>query len=323
MNGEIKLITGNSIGQISPIFEKVIGQWAALAKLKFFLSTHDSVTPVPTFLFTGSHGLGKTYVAEKLANSMGRRFIEENCGIMTEAKDFVENVLLKRVIGDGPCTLFLDESHRLSPEITTMLLTLLNPSSDMVNEIYYKNWKVIFDLSKINVIFATTDAYRMFGPLVNRCERIYFESYTQEELLEMLHMYCPHAKFECNLQELSDACRGRGRDAFQLSQKIMRYLKSVKNRYLTDQGWNELKTIFEIQLLGLNRQEVKLLKIIADHDAISVANIALAMMINPDNVESEIEVRPRELGLIKSTSRGRSLTDAGIEYMERLSSNNV
>lgn len=314
-NGKIQLVTGNDVPIANLDFDQVIGQSAALAKLKFFLSTHDSETPVPTLLFTGSHGLGKTYVAKKMATCMGRRFIEENCGIMNTEKDFIEGVLLDRVLGDTPCTLFLDESHKLSSEITTILLSLLNPSSKMKNEINYKNWNIVFDMSKINVIFATTDAYKMFNPLVNRCERIYFDSYKKDELLDMMEMYCPNIKLYCNEQDLTDACRGRGRDTFQLAQKVNRYLKGNKAKVLDPAGWDELKNIFEINPMGLNRQEVELLKIVNDHGSISVSNIALAMMINPENVESELEVRPRELGLLQSTSRGRSLTKKGIEYI--------
>jgi len=317
INGKIQLVIGNDVPIANSDFGQVIGQSAALAKLRFFLATHDGETPVPTLLFTGSHGLGKTYVAKKMANCMGRRFVEENCGIINDEKDFIEGVLLNKVIGDTPCTLFFDEAHKLSSEITTILLSLLNPSSQMQNEISYKNWNIVFDMSKINVIFATTDAYKMFDPLVNRCERIYFDSYSENELLDMINLYCPNVRLDCNRKELTAACRGRGRDTFQLSQKINRYLKSTNSNVLDSNGWNQLKSIFEINYMGLNRQEVELLKIVHKNGAISVSNIALAMMINADNVESEIEVRPRELGLLQSTSRGRSLTKDGIAYINR------
>lgn len=314
---KIQLITGNDTPVENFDFDGVVGQSAALAKLRFFIETHDCETPVPTLLFTGSHGLGKTYVAKKMAKSMGRRFVEENCGIITTEKDFIEGVLFNKVLDENPCTLFFDESHKLSSEITTILLSLLNPSSNMKNEISYKNCKIVFDMSKINVIFATTDAYRMFNPLVNRCERIYFDSYNDNELLDMIHMYCPNIRLFCKLKELADACRGRGRDTFQLAQKINRYLKTINSSILDQDGWDRLKNIFEINPMGLNRQEVDMLKIVNSHGSISVANIALAMMINPENVESELEVRPRELGLLQSTSRGRSLTEKGIKYINR------
>lgn len=299
------------------LMEGIIGQQAAIAKLKFFASTHDEKTPVPSFLFTGSHGLGKTYVAEKLASSMNRRFVEVNCGAIESDKDLIEGILINRVIGDTPVTIFFDESHRLNSEITTILLSLINPSQKMKNHIHYKNWNLEYDMSKINVIFATTDAHKMFGPLVNRCERIYFEAYNHKDLINMLRLYLPDVNFECDLDDLASACRGRGRDTFQLSQKIHRYLKQNNTKTLDIKGWDEIKNVFEIYPSGLNRQEVELLEVIQDAGSISLSNLALSMMLNVDNIESELEVRPRELGFIQNSSRGRSLTEKGENYVSK------
>jgi Holliday junction resolvasome RuvABC ATP-dependent DNA helicase subunit len=83
-------------------------------------------------------------------------------------------------------------------------------------------------------------------------------------------------------------------------------------------GWEKIKSIFEIYPMGLNRQEVELLKIINEKGPISSANLALTMMVNTDNIESEIEIRPREIGLIESTTRGRILTENGKEYVRKL-----
>ncbi|MFA7218893.1 MAG: AAA family ATPase [Synergistaceae bacterium] len=318
-NGKIKLITKSSpLTEITPKFDKVIGQASAIKKMAFFIETHDMSTPLPTFLLTGSHGLGKTYIAEKIANCMGRRFIEVNSGMLDDQEDLVNEILLGRVIGDTPATLFFDESHRLNSEVTTALLSLLNPSSDHKNYLNYKEWSIEFDMRNINVIFATTDAHRMFGPLVNRCERIFFDSYNHDDLLAMLHLYCPDAYFCCNKEDLTNACRGRGRDAFQLAGKISRYLNQKNTPILSKIGWGRLKNIFEIYPLGLNRQEVELLHIVSTCGPISVANIALSMMLNTDNIESEIEVRPRELGLLQSTTRGRVLTEKGEKYIKKI-----
>jgi Holliday junction DNA helicase RuvB len=319
MDGKIELITGsNNIADLVPDFEKVIGQEFALKKLSFFIENHSSDNPIPTLLFMGSHGLGKTYVAEKIAKNMNRRFVEINCGVIETDKDFIEGVLLNRVLGDTPVTLFLDESHSLNSEITTILLSLLNPSSSMKNELRYKNWTILFDMSKINVIFATTDAHKMFGPLKNRCQEVYFESYDIDSLVNMLKLYCPNVKFNCDKNSLAEACRGRGRNAFVLAQNVNRYFSKKNTNVLGEIDWENLKSIFEIYPLGLNRQEVELLKIVYDQGPISSANIALTMMVNTDNVESEIEIRPRELGLVKSSSRGRMLSEKGIMYVESL-----
>ena len=319
MNQELKLITGSNYPIVAnTAFDRVIGQEAALKKLRFYIESHSVADPVPTMLFTGSHGLGKTYVAEKVAKSMGRRFVEVNSSLIKDNKQLVEEVLLQHVLGDTPVTLFFDEAHALNSEVTNTLLTLLN-SENTENSISYKGWNIVHSMVNINTIFATTDAYKIFAPLRNRCERIYFESYEKKDLLAMLAMYCPGAIFMCHQGELSEACRSRGRDTFSLAGKINRHLKREAEKVLTPELWQSLKDVFEIYPRGLNRQEVELLQIIGKNGPISAANIALTMMVNVDNIESEMEVRPRELSLIKSTTRGRVLTDEGQEYVEALS----
>jgi holliday junction DNA helicase RuvB len=322
MEAKIQLITNNNSTihntDISHL-ERIIGQKSAINKLKFFVNSHSSDYPVPTLLFTGSHGLGKTYLAEKMANAMGRRLIEINCGIIQTEKDLIENILISQVVGESCVTLFFDESHKLNTEVTTILLSLLNPSAKNQNIINYKNLGIVFDLSKINVIFATTDAHKMFGPLKNRCQEIYFNAYEKDDLINILKLYCKDIDLNCDLDDLSDACRGRARNAFVLSQNINRYFNGFHGKRILEQNnWDTIKNIFEIHAMGLNKQEIQLLKIIYDNNIISASNIALTMMVNVDNIESEIEIRPRELGLIKSTTRGRTLTEKGIEYIDKL-----
>lgn len=320
MKANVQLINDDSNKKDLNALQGVIGQKSAINKLQFFVKSHTEAYPVPTLLFTGSHGLGKTFLAKKMAKAMGRRLIEINCGILQTEKDLIENILINEVTGDSCVTLFFDESHKLNNEITTILLSLLNPSSTNQNILNYKNLGIIFDLSKINVIFATTDAHKMFGPLKNRCQEIYFNSYGKDDLIAILKLYCSNIDFRCDLDDLSNACRGRARNAFVLAQNINRYFVQFgeKNHILNQEDWIAIKDIFEIYAQGLNKQEIDLLKIIYEYKTISATNIALTMMVNVDNIESEIEIRPRELGLIKSTTRGRALTEKGMEYIENV-----
>ena len=46
--------------------ENVIGQEEAKRKLSFFAKSHCKETPFPTLLFTGSQGLGKTFMSQKV-----------------------------------------------------------------------------------------------------------------------------------------------------------------------------------------------------------------------------------------------------------------
>ena len=130
------LISGSGITTVdASVFDTMIGQEEARKKLKFYVQSHSPHTPFPTLLFSGSQGLGKTHMAEKVAEALGRDYIEVNCGSVTTARDLIKGVLLNKVAGERPKTILLDEAHRLSSEVTTELLTILNPNKDHTNTI--------------------------------------------------------------------------------------------------------------------------------------------------------------------------------------------
>jgi Holliday junction resolvasome RuvABC ATP-dependent DNA helicase subunit len=307
-------------GHVPPInlsgLDGFIGQESVTKKISFLAKSSSLEAPFPTLLLTGSHGLGKTYLAEKICNSLGREFIDSNSGMLKEKEDFISEVLSKI---SGPTTIFLDESHTLSKEITTLLLTLLNPTSSHQNSFERFGNTFIYDMRYINVIFATTDAYMMFKPLKNRCLPIYFSHYSNEDLVSILKYYLEGVKFTCNMNEIADACRSRARDAFLLSQNIKRFLLFKETDVISSEGWEEMKDIFDIFPKGLKREELTLLEAIRDYGPISSGNLARRLMVNEKNIKLEMEIRLSELGLIRSTTKGREITTAGSQYFNTLS----
>lgn len=299
----------------SSVFNTIIGQEEVKKKLVFFVKSHSDVMPIPTFLFTGSQGLGKSFMANKIAVATGRDIVEVNCGTVSTSKDFVERILFEKVAGSTPKTIFLDEAHKLTPEISTFLLTMLNPNEENVNRVAYGNLMVEYDFVKINTILATTDAYKIFRPLLNRCVEVYFNLYENNDLYNILRKYLPDIDLACNVDDIAYACRGRARDAFILSQNIKRYCSMTKKIVFEEGDWNEVKIVFGIHDLGLNSQEIRLMSEVADSQPVSSTNIAIKLGVSVQNVESELELRPRELGLIENTARGRILTDKGVAYL--------
>jgi len=298
------------------VFDSIIGQEEVIKKLKFFVGSNSSKTGMPNLLFSGSAGLGKSFMAEKVASALGRELVEINCATIETAEDFIEGVLIKKVSGFSPKTILLDEAHELSNDITTNLLTLINPNPSNVNRLSYKNWYIEYDFTKLNIILATTDAHKIFRPLLNRCVEVYFRLYSHEELYAILENYLPGISLKCNEEELAYAARGRARDAFLLSQNISRYCEMNKTEVFNNNAWNQIRDIFGIHAFGLKTQEVELLKIIKEDAPISLSNLAVKMGVNTSNIESEIEIRPRELGLIDNGGRGRILTDKGEKYLK-------
>jgi hypothetical protein len=80
--------------------DSIIGQTEVCKKLRFFAESNSKITPFPNMTFTGSQGLGKTYMAKKISEVLEREFIEINCGAITTFKDFVEKILIEKVLGE-------------------------------------------------------------------------------------------------------------------------------------------------------------------------------------------------------------------------------
>lgn len=298
------------------VFNGVIGQVNVLKKLDFYVKAHRHSMKVPSLLFTGSHGLGKTYIAERLAENLHRRFSVINASSVVKAQEFIEGAVFSSICGDKPVTILIDEAHSLTKEVTTVLLSILNPNSSNINIVEHKGIGISFDLNKINFIFATTDAHLMFQPLKNRCETVYFEPYATSETLDLLKFYVPTLKLSCDQEDIAMACRGRARDSFLLANNLKRYCAVNSRNEITQNDWNEIKKIFDIKPMGLNSTDYSVLKHINNNGPISCANLAYKFMVNEDNMRYEIEPRLHELNFIENTPRGRVVTEKGKRYIE-------
>jgi Holliday junction resolvasome RuvABC ATP-dependent DNA helicase subunit len=294
----------------------IIGQSEVCNKLEFFVKSHSAQTPMPTLLFAGSQGLGKSYTAQRVAKALNRELIELNCSMYEDADEFISEFLLKNILGETPKTILFDESHKLSPAITTLLLTLLNPNKDNKNYLQYNDWIIEYDLNLINAIFATTDTHKMAKPLINRCDPIYFSLYSNADLINIVKSYTNGINLSCNLEDLAKACRGRARDAFMIAQNVRRYCLIKSINVFDDKAWVDMKHIFGIQKEGLKTQEITLLRVISDYGPISGRNLANKMGLNLNNIEGELEPILRVLGYIDNSSLGRSLTNKGKQYLE-------
>ena len=299
------------------VFKGIIGQVEACKKLDFFANAHSQETPFPTMLFSGSQGLGKSYMAQKVAEALGRDLVEINCANVETVEELFE-IFSKKVISDWHKTILFDESHKLSQEITTFLLSMLNPNKSQKNEISFGLQSFMYEFAKINVIFATTDSYKMFKPLLSRCTEVYFRLYTHDELLKMLSFYLPNVSFKCDNEDLAYACRGRGRDTFLLAENLKRFVRLNNIASIDSNGWANVKDILGIHAKGLTTQEIDYLKILKMHEPISAHSLAIKMGINVQNIESELEIRLRELNMIDNSPRGRCLTNEGNNYLAQL-----
>lgn len=315
----IRLVTGKDSKCNVNVFDRVIGQKSAISQLKFYASASSNMKPFPTILLQGSHGLGKTYLSERIAESLGRRFIEINSETIKDTKDFVENVVLNRIFDEDPVTLLVDEAHAMPKQIVNIMLTILAPNSTNKNILSYERYNFEWDMKKINVVFATNQHCKIPIALRNRCFPITLNPYSNDELIKIIQSYLPYDfLIDTDKDEIAYCCRGRARGAFMVAEDIKRVCSISGTRTFDDEGLNYLKqTIYRFPL-GLNEKEVELLGIIGEESPISSKNIATKMMEEEETIMNDYEIRPRELGLMANTTKGRVLTNKGLEYLEKV-----
>ena len=305
----------NTETDMSPL-DEIIGQEEVKKQLRFFIGSVSEKTPFPTLLLTGSKGLGKTYTSDKIAKCLGRKLVVFNCGSLKETGDFIEQVLVGQIRGEENVCLLMDESHELSFEITNFLLSMLNPSNKDGKFVFrYNNIDVEYDMNRVNIIFATTDAYMMFSPLVNRCREIYFSSYSIEEIKSILDKYSDGIQITTKDPDLAHACRRRARNAFFWAQDIIRHTNTSGKKVFDDKDWNDLKNVFGIFPLGLRSQEVRMLRVLENNSPISLKNLAVTLGVNKKNIEDEISLWPRELGFLETGVRGSYISEEGKKYL--------
>lgn len=161
---------------------------------------------VPSLIFWGPPGVGKTTLAHIIAHETGRPFFTVSA-ISSGVKD-VRNVIQKAQQQDGLFTtknpiLFIDEIHRFSKSQQDSLLGAVE-----------KGW--------ITLIGATTEnpSFEVIPALLSRCQVYTLEPFSKKDLLELLEKAIREdqvlAKKEIELRETNALLRLSGGDARKL-----------------------------------------------------------------------------------------------------------
>ena len=104
--------------------------------------------------------------------------------------------------------------------------------------------------------------------------------------------------------------------AQKLAQKIQTFLASENRRDFTKEDWEDLKYHLGILPLGLNRMELKILRHVSKRKECSLTNIAAATGLTTECVRKDFEMYLAKMGLMTVSTAGRSLTPAGLKYLD-------
>ncbi len=297
------------------------GQKETIKQLKAFIySAKKRKTVLDHLLFYGPPGLGKTTLANIVANEMGTKIVTVTASSFDKLGDIV-SILGQLNPGD---ILFIDEIHRLKKELMEVLYSAMEDYKVYVTYKSEENVKAItLTLNPFTLIGATTNAGSLSTPLRERFSIIFkFDYYKEDELIEIIKNNEKVFNLKLNETLLKEIAL-RSRDTPRYLNNILKRLYDYKiYKKIDNFDLKELHKAFnflKIYKYGLSDEDIALIKILKERFSRAVSLESLASIINDDvnNIRAINEPFLVNKGIIERTKSGRKLTLKGEKiYLE-------
>lgn len=300
-------------------FDSFHGQKKTVKQLKIIIeSSQKRLAPIDHMLFHGQPGLGKTTLAQIVANEVGVNIVITSGQAFSRSGDLA-SVLASLQEND---ILFIDEVHQLSLKCQELLYTAME--DNVIDILIGKGVTaktIRIDVLPFTLICATTMPNKISKPMLDRfIHNFKLSNYTDTELKTVLLVKC--REFEINLHDtaaqlLIDVSKGTPRILINLLKKIRdHFLVSEKNIFLKDDVLYILK-LNGIDEKGLTKIERLILTTINDNGNVPIGLKMLAATLNesPNNLENFYEPHLINLGFLTRSHKGRLLTPKGVNYV--------
>jgi len=296
-----------------------VGQSALKEKLSIFIqAAKQRSEPLDHCLFSGPPGLGKTSLANIIANEMGAN-MKSTSGPAIERPGDLAALLTNLEEKD---VLFIDEIHRLNTTVEEILYPAMEDFQlDIVIGQGPSAKTIKLDLPRFTLVGATTRAGLLTSPLRDRFGVVArLDFYSADELATIVKRSAKILDIPITQEgatELAQRARGTPRIVNRLLKRARDFAQVRASGVLDAKVAKEALKLLEVDEKGFDHMDRKILLTIIEKfqgGPVGVETLSSAISEEKDTIEDVYEPFLIQCGFLQRTPRGRVATDLAYQY---------
>jgi Holliday junction DNA helicase RuvB len=272
-------------------------------------------------LFYGPPGLGKTTISSVIANEMGVP-IKTTSGPAIERPGDLASILTNL---QGKEILFIDEIHRLNRAVEEVLYPAMEDYAlDVMIGKGPSARSLRLNLPPFTIVGATTRLAMLSSPLRDRFGVTFrLEYYSQDAMERIINRSAAIMGVPIEPEgatEIARRSRGTPRVANRLLRRVRDFAQVRAQGMITPEVANEALRRLEIDPLGLDETDRRVLYAIIDKfegGPVGLTTIAASISEETDAIQDVYEPYLLQLGFLARTPRGRVATRRAYEHIGR------
>jgi Holliday junction DNA helicase RuvB len=302
-------------------FDEFVGQDKIKDNLKVFVQAAlQRKEPLDHVLFCGPPGLGKTTLANILAQELGVNLALAS-GPAIEHKGQLASLVTKLNERD---VLFIDEIHRLAPVIEENLYTAIEDFRiEVVTGDGPYAQTLQLPLRPFTLVAATTRTGLLTAPLLSRFGYVArLDYYPPEELAEVVKRSARLLDIhidELAALEVARRARGTPRIANRLLRRSRDFAQVLGDGRLSRAVAESALDRLDVDRAGLDEMDRRFLTVIIDFykgGPVGIETLAAALSEPRDTLEDVYEPFLIQQGYLARTARGRVATERAYEHLK-------
>ncbi len=307
-------------------FDDFSGQEQVLENLKVFVEAANLRNEaLDHALFHGPPGLGKTTLANILANELGVG-IKITSGPVLDKPGDLAGLLTNLEERD---VLFIDEIHRLSPVVEEYLYSAMEDFKiDIMIESGPNARTVQINLNPFTLVGATTRSGLLTAPMRARFGiQSRLQYYNTELLTTIVQRSASILKVPISMEaaiEIAGRSRGTPRIANALLRRVRDFAQIKGNGKIDIEIAKYALQALNVDAHGLDEMDNKILSTIIDKfkgGPVGLSTLATAVSESGETIEEVYEPFLIQEGFIMRTPRGREVTEKAYKHLGKIRTN--